>query len=157
MNVRNHTISLLVKNKPDVLARISGILSAKGFNIENISANVTMNPDITKITMVAKGDTATIVKIEKEMKKLIDVIDVIRVKEKNAIQREMALVRVKINRKTRDDVTKSLDSLQCRILDESSDRLLLEITGETGEIDQALTSLEALGMEDMSRSGVVVL
>ncbi|HET57362.1 MAG TPA: acetolactate synthase small subunit [Deltaproteobacteria bacterium] len=157
MNVRNHTISLLVKNKPDVLARISGILSAKGFNIENISANVTMNPDITKITMVAKGDTATIVKIEKEMKKLIDVVDVIRVKEKNAIQREMALIRVRIDRETRNNVMKTLDSLRCRVLDESSDRLLLEITGETGEIDQALTALEALGMEDMSRSGVVVL
>ncbi|OPL16576.1 MAG: hypothetical protein AVO39_01565 [delta proteobacterium MLS_D] len=157
MNVDNHTISLLVKNKPDVLARISGLLSAKGFNIENISANVTMNPDITKITMVAKGDTATIVKIEKEMKKLIDVVDVLRVKSKIAIQREMALVRVKIDRKTRDDVIKSLDPLQCRVLDESSDRLVLEMTGETAEIDQALVSLEALGMEDMSRSGVVVL
>lgn len=157
MEDKNHTISLLVKNKPDVLARISGLLSGKGFNIENISANVTMNPGITKITMVARGDTDTVVKIEKQMKKLIDVIDVVHVKNKNSCQRELALAKVKFDRESRGDLMKTLETFSGRVLEETTDYLILEMTGNSSEIDRALISLEALGMEDMSRSGVVVL
>lgn len=154
---RNHTISLLVKNKPDVLARISGLLSGRGFNIENISANVTMNPGITKITIVTRGDTATVIKIEKQMKKLIDVIDVFNVKEDEAIQREMVLARIRFSRENRNELMKTLEAFPCRVVEETSDHMVLELTGESNDIEQALTSLEALGMEDMSRSGVVVL
>lgn len=157
MEEKNHTISLLVKNKPDVLARISGLLSGRGFNIENISANVTMNPGITKITMVTRGDTATVIKIEKQMKKLIDVIDVVNVKEDQPFQRELVLAKIKFNRDSRADLIRTLEAFPCRVVEEAPEYMVLELTGDSAEIDQALTSLEALGMEDMSRSGVVVL
>ncbi|MCK9230416.1 MAG: acetolactate synthase small subunit [Syntrophales bacterium] len=157
MEVKHHTVSLLVKNKPDVLARISGLLSGRGFNIENISANVTMKPDITKITLVTKGDMTTVEKIEKQMKKLVDVIDVFYIQETDAFQREMALVRMRASRETREAVMKVAEEFRCRILEETSDHLILEVTGESREISEVLTSLETLGMEDMSRSGLVVL
>lgn len=157
MEVKYHTISLLVKNKPDVLARISGLLSGRGFNIENISANVTMKPGVTKITLVTKGDMATVVKIEKQMKKLVDVIDVFHIKEGTALQREMILVRMPLNRENREALMKMTEEFRCQILEETSDRLALEITGESRDINEALTLLEALGMEDMSRSGLVIL
>ena len=157
MEVTNHTISLLVKNRPDVLARISGLLSGRGFNIENISANVTMKPGVTKITLVTKGDTATVVKIEKQMKKLVDVIDVFHIKESTAFQREMALARVRVDRETRASVMNAAGEFRCRILEDASDHLVLEMTGGSREIDEALAVLETLGMEDMSRSGLVVL
>ncbi|MEA1971440.1 MAG: acetolactate synthase small subunit, partial [Thermodesulfobacteriota bacterium] len=76
MDIKNHTISILVNNKPDVLARIAGIFSGRGYNIENISANVTMDPKTTKITIVTMGNTATVTQIQKQLKKLVDVIKV---------------------------------------------------------------------------------
>ena len=157
MEVKEHTISLLVNNKPDVLARIAGTFSGRGYNIENISANVTMNPKVTKITIVTVGNTATIVQIEKQLKKLVDVIDVSHVKTRSSIQREMILVRVEVVRGDRGGIMKAVEEFGCRVLKEGSDYFILELTGDKKEVDQALTYLETLGMENMSRSGMVVL
>ncbi|MCK9273582.1 MAG: acetolactate synthase small subunit [Syntrophales bacterium] len=157
MEVKNHTISLLVKNKPDVLARISGLLSGRGFNIENISANVTMNPDVTKITMVTKGDSNTVSKIEKQMQKLVDVIEVTPVRTRTSIQREMLLIRLSITRDNRKEILKAVDEYKGRIVAEGPDYFVIELTGSKKEIDHALVYFEAAGIEDMSRSGMVVL
>jgi len=154
MEVREHTISLLVNNKPDVLARIAGTFSGRGYNIENISANVTMDPKVTKITIVTKGNSATVVQIEKQLSKLVDVIEAFHVKSKSAVQREMVLARVQGDRKK---VVQAAEKLGCRVLREEPDHFVLEVTGDKHEIDQALTSLESLGMKDMSRSGIVAL
>jgi acetolactate synthase-1/3 small subunit len=154
MDVKEHTISLLVNNKPDVLARIAGTFSGRGYNIENISANVTMDPKITKITIVTVGNSATVVQIEKQLKKLVDVIDAFHVKSRSAIQREMILVSVGGNH---EGVMKAVEDFGCRVLKEGSDYSVLELTGDKNEIDQALTYLETLDMKNMSRSGRVVL
>jgi acetolactate synthase-1/3 small subunit len=154
MEVREHTISLLVNNKPDVLARIAGTFSGRGYNIENISANVTMDPKVTKITIVTKGNSATVVQIEKQLAKLVDVIEAFHVKSKSAIQREMVLARVEGDR---EKVMRAAEELGCRVLREEPDHFVLEVTGTKKEVDQALTSLETLGMKGMSRSGIVVL
>jgi len=154
MEVKEHTISLLVNNKPDVLARIAGTFSGRGYNIENISANVTLDPKITKITIVTVGNTATIVQIEKQLKKLVDVIDAFHVKSRSSIQREMVLARVEADR---ERVSKAVEEFGCRVLKEGSDYFILELTGDKKEVDQTLTYLETLGMKDMGRSGRVVL
>lgn len=154
MEVKEHTISLLVNNKPDVLARIAGTFSGRGYNIENISANVTMDPKITKITIVTMGNSATLVQIEKQLLKLVDVIEAYHVKSRAAIQREMVLARVEGDR---EKVMQVVEELGCRVLKEELDHVILEVTGTKKEIDQALTSLEALGMKEMSRSGIVAL
>ncbi len=154
MEVREHTISLLVHNKPDVLARIAGTFSGRGYNIENISANVTMDPAITKITIVTKGNSATVVQIEKQISKLVDVIKAFHVKSRAAIQREMALARLEGDR---GGIMQAAETLGCRVLKEEDDHVILEVTGTKKEVDQALTSLETLGMKDVSRSGIVAL
>ncbi len=154
MEVKEHTISLLVNNKPDVLARIAGTFSGRGYNIENISANVTLDPKITKINIVTVGNSATVVQIEKQLKKLVDVIDAFHVKSRSSIQREMILVRVEAER---EGVMKAVEEFGCRILKEGPDYFILELTGDKNEIDQALTYLETLDIKDMSRSGRVVL
>ncbi|MDD5722234.1 MAG: acetolactate synthase small subunit [Syntrophales bacterium] len=154
MEVKEHTISLLVHNKPDVLARIAGTFSGRAYNIENISANVTLDPKITKITIATVGNTATITQIEKQLKKLVDVIDVSHVRTMSSIQREMILVRVEADR---EGVMKAVDELGCRVLKEGPDCFILELTGDKKEVDQALTYLETLGIKNMSRSGMVVL
>ena len=154
MEVREHTISLLVNNKPDVLARIAGTFSGRGYNIENISANVTMNPTVTKITIVTKGNSATVVQIEKQISKLVDVIKAFHVKSRSAIQREMVLAHLEGDR---EKIRKAVEELGCRVLKEDDDQVIVEMTGTKKEIDRALTSLETLDMKNMSRSGIVAL
>ena len=157
MEIKNHTISILVNNKPDVLARIAGIFSGRGYNIENISANVTMAPKITKITIVTMGNTATVTQIQKQLKKLVDVIKVSRPRESRYAQREMALVRMNLHEGTLADITKIVEELKCRVVAKKSDYCVVEITGDKEEIDLALTSLDAVGIDDVSRSGIVTL
>ncbi|MBW2648334.1 MAG: acetolactate synthase small subunit [Deltaproteobacteria bacterium] len=157
MDVKNHTISILVNNKPDVLARIAGIFSGRGYNIESISANITMNPKITKIIIVTMGNTATVIQIQKQLKKLVDVIKVSRPRESWYAQREMALVRMKLREGAMAEIAKIIEELKCRIVVKKSDYCVVEITGDKEEIDLALTHLDVIGINDVSRSGIVTL
>ncbi len=157
MDVKEHTLSLLVNNKPDVLARIAGTFSGRGYNIENISANITMDPKVTKITIVTTGTTATVTQIQKQLIKLFDVIKVSRSKESRYAQREMALVRMNLHEDTMAELTKIVEELTCGKVVTKSDYYVVEITGDKKEIDLALTRLDAIGIDDVSRSGVVTL
>ena len=157
MEVKEHTLSLLVNNKPDVLARIAGTFSGRGYNIENISANVTMDPHVTKITIVTKGNTATVTQIQKQLIKLFDVIKVSSPMENRSTQREMALVRMNLHEDTMTDITKIVEELTCGKVVTKSDYSVVEITGDKQEIDLALTRLDAIGIDDVSRLGVVTL
>jgi acetolactate synthase-1/3 small subunit len=157
MEVKRHTIKLVVNNKPDVLARVAGVFSARGFNIESISANVTMDPNVTKIRIVTMGDTSTVTKIQNQLKKLVDVLSVSHVRESKQGQREMILMQVKLTDKNRNDVMKAIDELQCKIVTRKSDYCILEATGSEEELEILVQRFEPLGIEDLSRSGVVAL
>jgi acetolactate synthase-1/3 small subunit len=157
MEVKKHTIQLVVNNKPDVLVRVAGIFSGRGFNIESITASITMNPDITKINIVTSGDSRTVTKIQNQLKKLVDVLQVSHVRETKYGQREMALIRIKLIQESKEEVAKALEELNCRVIFKKSDSYTLEVTGTCNEIDEVLTRFESLGMEDMSRSGIVAL
>ncbi len=157
MDIKSHTLSIMVNNKPDVLARIAGIFSGRGYNIESISANITMNPEITKIIIVTMGNTATITQIQKQLKKLVDVIGVSRPRESKYAQREMALVKMNLHEVTMDEIEKIVEELNYRLILKKSDYCVFEITGDKEEIDLALTRLDVLGIDDVSRSGIVTL
>lgn len=150
-------IKLLVDNKPDVLARIAGIFSGRGFNIESITANITMDPEITKINIGTIGDSATVTKIQNQLKKLVDVRQVSHVRETKFGQREMALIRLKLTEKNKNKVEKVIEDLNCKVITKKSDYCVIEATGTEEEIEQVLKHFEPLGMEDMSRSGIVAL
>src|SRR5574340_107010 len=100
MESRENTISILVNNKPDVMARIAGTFSGKGFNIETIAVNVTEDPKISKIILTTWGNQDTIVKIEKQLKKMVDVLQVDDLTGKEAVRREMMLGRIKKGART---------------------------------------------------------
>jgi acetolactate synthase-1/3 small subunit len=157
MEVKKHTIQLVVNNKPDVLARIAGTFSGRGFNIESITANITMNPDITKIIIVTMGDSRTVTKILNQLRKIVDVLQVSHVRETKHGLREMALIRIKLTPETKEEVAKAIEELNCRVISKKSDSFTIEVTGTCSEIDKALNRFESLGMEDMSRSGIVAL
>jgi len=157
MEVKKHMIKLLVDNKPDVLARVAGVFSGRGFNIESVTANITMDPNITKINIGTTGDSATVTKIQNQLKKLVDVRQVTHVRETKFGQREMALIRLKLTEKNKNKVEKTIEDLKCRIINRKSDYCVIEATGTEEEIEQVLKHLKPLGIEDMSRSGIVTL
>ena len=157
MEVKEHKMTLLVNNKPDVLARIAGIFSGRGFNIEAISANVTLNPETTKITLVTKGNTATVGKIEKQLRKLVDVLEFNLAGNDRTILREMVLVRIPFSEENREKIRKDIENFHCRTLRMEPDHCILEVTGTFEEIDWVLKGLNSFGIEDMSRSGIIFL
>jgi acetolactate synthase-1/3 small subunit len=157
MNARESTISILVNNKPDVLARIAGTFSGRGFNIESISANVTINPDVTKIIITTIGNQDTVTKLEKQINKIVDVFDVRDLTDVASAQREMLLIRMKWKKTNRDQIKQTVDTHHWKIVSTDADSCILEVTGDRQEIDGALAILEPMGLDDFTRTGIVAL
>jgi len=157
MHVRVNIISILVNNKPDVLARIAGTFSGRGFNIESISANVTMNPDVTKIIITTIGNKDTVTKLEKQLNKIVDVLDVKDLTDVASAQRETILIRIKVPDADKKRFKQTVDTNHWKIVSTGGDWCILEITGERNEIDNALAVLKTLGLDDFSRTGIIAL
>ncbi len=157
MSVRENTISIFVNNKPDVLARIAGTFSGRGFNIESISANVTINPDVTKIIITTIGDQDTVTKLEKQLNKIVDVLDVRDLTDVASAQREMILIRMKVTNSNRAQVKQTVDTHGWKVVSTDPACWILEVTGDRQEIDSALSILEPMGLDDFTRTGIVAL
>ncbi len=157
MEVKENTIAILVNNKPDVLARIAGTFSGRGFNIESISANVTMDPAITKIIITTMADRETMIKLEKLLNRLHDILQVEDLTVVEAARREMVLVKMKPQASTREKVLETAATHSWKLVCDNHDMFILEITGEREEVENALTVLAPLGMEDFTRTGTVAL
>lgn len=157
MEVKENTISILVNNRPDVLARIAGTFSGRGFNIESISANITRNPAITRIIITTLGNRETVIKLEKQLAKIIDVLEVKDLTRVDSSCREMILVRMKLTEANHGKIMQTIDILKWKIVSMDADICILEITGGKQEIDNALTILDKLGMDDFTRTGAIAL
>ena len=157
MEIKENTISILVNNKPDVLARIAGTFSGRGFNIESISANITRNPDVTRIIITTLGNRETVIKLEKQLTKIIDVLEVKDLTRSDSACREMILVRVKFTESNQGKIMQTIDTLKWKIVSIDADICILEVTGDKNDIDNALAILEKLGMDDFTRTGVIAL
>ena len=157
MEIKENTISILVNNKPDVLARIAGTFSGRGFNIESISANITRNPNVTRIIITTLGNRETVIKLEKQLTKIIDVLEVKDLTHVYAASREMILVRMKITDANQGKILQTIDTLKWKIVRMDAEICIMEITGGKEEIDNALAVLEKLGMDDFTRTGVIAI
>lgn len=156
MEIRENTISILVNNKPDVMARIAGTFSGRGFNIETIAVNVTDDPKVSKIILTTWGNQDTIVKIEKQLNKMVDVLQVDDLTGRDSVRRELVLIRVK-NGEMAKELAQALDSHKWNIVSSDQDFSIIEITGSKDEVEQALKILKPLGMDDFSRTGTIAL
>ncbi|MHB8910471.1 MAG: acetolactate synthase small subunit [Syntrophales bacterium] len=154
---KDRAISVIVNNRPDVLARIAGTFSARGFNIESISANITRNPAVTKIIITTLTTPDTIAKVIKQLNRLVDVLEARRLRRPDAVRREMILARVPLTGERREALQELIDTSGGKMVNEEAGSAVLAFTGDTEEIEEILKRLEALGMEDMSRSGVIAL
>ncbi len=154
---KERIISLLVNNKPDVLARVAGTLGGKGYNIESLCVDVTMNPGVSKIILTTIQTKSNVSKIEKQLERLIDVIKVEDLTEVETIKREMVLIRMNLAEATKSELIRTVNSLNCKIITFNTDHCVLEYTGTKDEVDAVLQRLAPLGIDDISRTGIAAL
>jgi acetolactate synthase I/III small subunit len=155
--LKERTISVTVNNRPDVLARIAGTFSARGFNIESISANVTRNPAVTKIIITTLTSSETIARVIKQLDRLVDVLEVRRLRRPDSVHREMLLARLPVTGERRVPIEELVKSCGGKVLNEESGSLIVEFTGDTGEIEATLACLDSLGMEELARTGLIAV
>lgn len=152
-----HSIAVLVLNKPGVLARISGLLSRRMFNIESIAAGLTEDPDITRITIVLKGDEQVLDQVIKQLSKLVDVIKILFIEGPDLINRELALIKVWGNPDKRSDIVDIVKIFRAKIVDVSRETMVIELTGDEQKIDALCEVLRDHGIVEMVRTGKIAL
>ncbi len=150
-----HTLSVLVKNRPGVLARVSGLFSRRGYNIDSLSVGLTHNPDVSRMTIVVAGDDRVVEQVVKQLNKLIDVIKVLDIREGESVNRELALIKVEAGPKTRSEIMQIATIFRARIVDVGARTLVIEVTGDSHKIDAMEQLLRRFGIKEMVRAGKV--
>ncbi|MGO8763310.1 MAG: acetolactate synthase small subunit [Desulfobaccales bacterium] len=152
-----HTIAVTVDNLPGVLSRVTGLFSGRGFNIESLCVAETMDPAVSRITLVSTGDEQIIEQIIKQLHKLINVITVVDLSEVAHVERDMVLVRVKAEDKSRAEVLRIADIFRCRVVDVSPSTYTLEITGNHEKTKAVLELLKNHGIQEVVRTGTLAI
>jgi acetolactate synthase-1/3 small subunit len=148
-----HIISLLMENEAGALSRVSGLFSARGYNIESLSVAPTEDLSLSRMTIVTSGSDEVIEQIIKQLNKLIDVVKVLDLHDGDHIERELVLVKVKANKQYRDEVQQLSNSYGGRIIDSSENILTIEFTGTSTELDNYLKSLNSSFVVEIVRTG----
>ncbi len=153
-----HTLAVLALNKPGVLARISGLLSRRVFNIESIAASLTEEPDITRITIVVQGDDQILEQVMKQLSKLVDVIKVQELPwGRESIERELALIKVKAHTERRYDIVDIVNIFRANIVDINPETMIIELSGDEQKIDALFAVLEEHGIVEIVRTGIIAM
>jgi acetolactate synthase-1/3 small subunit len=151
------TLSLLVENEPGVLARIAGLFSGRGFNIESLCVAETNEPNVSRVTLVTKGDRNILEQIKKQLNKLVDVIKVMDFTGTPFVQRELALIKVRARPEYRAEILRMVDIFRSRIIDVGSDHYTVEVTGDEAKIAAFLELLKPFGIKEIARTGAIAL
>ena len=152
-----HTISVLVENKFGVLTRVAGLFSGRGYNIDTLNVAPTQEPDTSRMTIVTRGDDATLEQIIKQLNKLVNVLEVHDFREAEFIDRELVLVRVAVDAKSRAEIMQMTDIFRAKIVDVQSRSLTIELTGDEGKIEKFLGLMKTFGVLELSRTGKIAL
>jgi len=152
-----HTFSILVDNVPGVLSRISGLFSGRGFNIESLSVAETLDPTVSRMTIVTRGDDQILEQIAKQLNKLVNVIKVLDVTEGEFVEREMALIKVSVNDTTRSEILGIVDIFRAKVVDACPTSYTIEITGNEEKIKAILDLFRPMGILEVARTGKAAL
>ena len=152
-----HTLSVLVENKFGVLTRISGLFSGRGFNIDTLNVAPTQDPTQSRMTVVVKGDDTVLEQITKQLNKLVDVIKVQDFRDGEYVDRELLLVKVGVDTKSRPEVMQICDIFRAKIVDVAHKALTVELTGNESKIGAFLELMETFGIRDITRTGKVAM
>lgn len=152
-----HTISVLVENKFGVLTRVAGLFSGRGFNIDSLNVAPTQSSDTSRMTIVTRGNDATLDQIVKQLNKLVEVLKVTDFGDGGFTDRELVLVKVKINSRTRTEVMAIADIFRAKIVDVQPKNVTIEITGSENKVERFIELMEGFGIVDWTRTGKVAL
>jgi len=152
-----HTISVLVENKFGVLTRISGMFSGRGFNIDTLNVGPTLDPETSRMTIVVRGDDATLDQVTKQLEKLPNVIEVQNFVDEDYVDRELVLLRVKADSATRGEVLQICTLFRAKVIDVQTDTLAVEVTGTSQKLEKFIALLQRFGISDLTRTGLVAL
>jgi len=152
-----HTLSVLVQNKPGVLARTAGLFSRRGYNIESLTVGVTENENISRMTIVVAGDDTVVEQVTKQLNKLIEVIKVSDLTKESYVDRELVLIKVTADSSTRGEIMQLVDVFRARIVDVAAKSLIIEVTGDAEKITALIDTLKQFGIKEIVRTGTLAL
>jgi len=157
MAVNTHTLSVLVEDKPGVLARVASLFSRRGFNIQSLAVGATEQKDMSRMTIVVSVEDSPLEQITKQLNKLVNVIKIVEQDEDNSVSRELALIKVRADATTRSQVIEAVNLFRAKVVDVSTESLTVEATGTQEKLEALLRVLEPYGVRELVQSGVVSL
>ena len=152
-----HTLSVLVEDKPGVLARVASLFSRRGFNIESLAVGPTEIPDVSRMTIVVTVDLLPLEQVTKQLNKLINVLKIVELDPDNSVQREIMLVKVRADMETRSHVLETAQLFRAKVVDVAPDAVTIEATGKSDKLQALLKVLEPFGIKELVKSGMVAV
>ena len=150
-------LSVLVANHSGVLSRVAGLFSRRGYNIDSLSVGVTSDPEVSRMTIVARGDDQILEQIIKQLNKLVDVKKIVELPSDDAVYRELALIKVKATADTRSSIIGITDIFRAKIIDVATEALTIEITGDQSKLDALVELLQPYEIKEIVRTGLAGL
>ena len=152
-----HVLSLLVEDKPGLLTRVAGLFARRGFNINSLAVGVTEVPGLSRITVVVDVEELPLEQVTKQLNKLINVIKIVELDPNQSVQREHLLIKVRVDNATRSQVLEAVNLFRARVVDVSTDALVIEVTGDSGKTTAFLRVLEPYGIKEIAQSGLLAI
>jgi acetolactate synthase-1/3 small subunit len=152
-----HTLSVLVENKPGVLARVAALFSRRGFNIESLAVGPTERPELSRITILVSVDEQPLEQVTKQLNKLINVLKIVELEDSEAVLRELLLIKVRTDDQTRRAVLETVELFKAKVVDVAPDVLTIEVTGPPPKLDAMISMLEPYGIRELVQSGMVAM
>ena len=152
-----HTITALVEDKPGVLNRITSMFRRRGYNIASLAVGHSEIPNQSRMTFVVEGDPSTVEQVAKNLNKLIDVLKVVNVSDEDSVRRELALIRVKSDVRTRSEIMQIVDIFRANIVDVAPGTLVVEVIGDEDKVDALIDLLRSFGVQEVMRTGTVAM
>ena len=152
-----HTLSVLVENKPGVLARIAALFSRRGFNIDSLAVGPTEHPEISRMTVVVDVEVLPLEQVTKQLNKLVEVLKVVELDPSASVQREILLVKVRADTQARSHVLETVQLFRAKVVDVASDTLTIEVTGNRDKLSAFLEVIEPFGVKELVQSGMVAI
>ncbi|GEL19098.1 acetolactate synthase small subunit [Pseudonocardia asaccharolytica] len=152
-----HTLSVLVEDKPGVLARVSGLFSRRGFNITSLAVGPTEQPGVSRMTIVVAVEDLPLEQVTKQLNKLVNVIKIVELEPATSVQRELLLVKVRADAGMRSSVLEAVQLFRAKVVDVAPEALTIEATGTADKLNALLRMLEPYGVREMVQSGMVAV
>ena len=153
----SHVLSLLVEDKPGLLTRVAGLFARRGFNIESLAVGHSEIPGLSRITIAVDVDDVPLEQVTKQLNKLINVLKIVELDVSQSVHREHLLIKVKVDNTTRSQVLEAVNLFRARVVDVSTDAVVIEVTGDTGKTQALLRVLEPFGIREIAQSGLLAI